>query len=50
MIFPIKYSQLSEHSGEGALVVGFLEISLAVEKREVKDVGPVTAFDNSMIL
>ena len=50
MVFPIKYSQLSEHSGEGALVVGFLEISLAVEKREVEDVGPVTAFDDSMIL
>ena len=50
MAIPIKYGQLSEHPRQGALVVGFLEISLAVEQREVEDVGPVAAFDDSMIL
>ena len=50
MAISIKYGQLSEHPRQGALVVGFLEISLAVEQREVEDVGPVAAFDDSMIL
>ena len=49
MAIPIKYGQLNEHPRQGALVVGFLEISLAVEQREVEDVGPVAAFDDSMI-
>ena len=50
MAIPVKYGQLSEHPRQGALVVGFLEISLAVEQREVEDVGPVAAFDDSVIL
>ena len=50
MAISIKYGQLSEHPRQGALVVGFLEISLAVEQREVEDVGPVAAFDDSVIL
>ena len=50
MAIPIEYGQLGEHPWQGALVIGFLEISLAVEQREVEDVGPVAAFDYSVIL
>lgn len=50
MAIPIEYGQLGEHPRQGALVIGFLEISLAVEQREVEDVGPVAAFDYSVIL
>ena len=50
MAIPVKYGQLSEDPRQGALVIGFLEISLAVEQREVEDVGPVAAFDDSVIL
>ena len=50
MAIPIEYGQLSEHPRQGALVISFLEISLAVEQREVEDVGPVAAFDDGVIL